>query len=92
MDEHLDWVVIERRIYFYVLRLVSGYLALDIGGTSVTLSLIPVVMAAVDAGIPTAWGSLMLVELYRDLHQIIYQGARHQARSMGFTTLLLVWA
>lgn len=68
LDEHLDRVAADRRIYFYVLGLVSGYLAPDAGGTSVTLSLILVVIVAVDAGVPAARGSLMLAELYRDLH------------------------
>lgn len=90
LDEHLGRVAAEWRIYFYVLGLVSEYLAPDIGGTCVTLSLILVVMAAVDARVPAAWGSLMLAKLYRDLHQIVYQGARHQGRSIGFATLLQV--
>lgn len=52
------------------------------------LALIPIVMDIVDAGVLTAWGSLMLAELYKDLHQIIYQGIGHQGRSVGFLTVL----
>ena len=54
----------ERWIYFYVLKLVSGYISPNIGGIGVTLALIPVVMQIVNVGRPKAWGSLMLVELY----------------------------
>ena len=68
MDEHLDCVALERQIYFYVLGLISGYISHNIGGTGVTLALIPIVMQIVDVGLSAAWGSLMLVELYRDLH------------------------
>ena len=50
------------------LGLVFGYIAQNTGGTGVTLELILVVMQIVDAGLPATWGSLMLVELYRDLH------------------------
>lgn len=44
LDEHLDRVATERQIYFYVLGLVSGYIALDTGGIGLMLALIPVVM------------------------------------------------
>ena len=81
-------MALERRIYFYVLGLVLGYIAPDTGETGVTLALIPVVMDIVDAGLSAAWGSLMLVELYRDLHQIVYQGGGRHGRSIGFLTLL----
>lgn len=37
-------MAVERQIYFYVLRLVLGYIAPDIGGIGVTLALILVVM------------------------------------------------
>ena len=90
LDEHLDRVVPERWIYFYVLGLVSGYIAPDTGVIGVTLALIPVVMDIVDAGLPATWGSLMLAELYRDLHKIVYQGGGQQGRSIGFPTLLQV--
>lgn len=49
-------------------RIGIGYLAPNTRGTSVTLSLILVVMAIVDIEVPGVWGSLMLVELYKDLH------------------------
>ena len=68
LDEHLDQVDVKRQIYFYVCGLVSGYIAPNIGGTGVILALVPVIMCIVDAGVPTTWGSLMLAELYRDLH------------------------
>ena len=34
----------------------------------------------------------MLEKLYQDLHQIVYQGAGQRGRSIGFLTLLQVWA
>ena len=74
-----------------MLGLVSGYIATDTSGTGVTLVLIPDVMEIVDARLPTAWGSLMLAKLYRDLHQIVYQGGSWKGRSIGFPTLQ-VWA
>ena len=78
----------ERQIYFYVLGLVLGYISLDIGETGVTLALIPFMIDIVDARILVAWGALMLVKLYRDLHQIVYQGGGQQGRGIGFPTLL----
>ena len=82
----------QRGKFTFVLGLVFGYITLDTRGKGVTLALFLVVMCIVDAGVPVTWGSLMLAKLYRDLHQIVYQGGSRQGRSIGFLTLLQVWA
>lgn len=43
---------------------------------------------ALDGSRPMAWGTLALVELYKDLHNIVYR----LGQSFGFVTLLQVWA
>lgn len=52
--------------------LVLRCIAPNTGVIGVTLALILVVKQIMDEGLPDSWGSLMLVELYKDLHQIIY--------------------
>lgn len=73
-----------RWIYFYVCALVSSYILLNYGGRSIVLGMIPMVIDTIDIGCPIAWGRLVLAELYKELHNIMY----HPGQRFGYITLL----
>ena len=64
----MDSVAQARHIYFYVCKMVSRYIALDISRTGVTLALILMIIQIMDEGVLVAWGYFLLAKLYRDLH------------------------
>lgn len=92
LAQHAVVVPMARQVHSYVCKLVSGYIAPDIGGRSVTLALILGIVQIVDVGGPTAWGTLMLAKMYQDLHQIVYHRVGTMGRGFGFAPLLQVWA
>ncbi|XP_059067634.1 protein MAIN-LIKE 2-like [Cryptomeria japonica] len=79
----------DRLIYIYICALVISYIILDRGKRPIVLGMIPVVVEAVDSNErPMAWGTLVLMELYTELHEIVH----HPGRGLKIFTLLQVWA